>query len=879
MRRKVIASILCLVFLFTVSGMALGAPQNGLYVNGHRYDLTLSKNDAAYLKFLGDLKAIAWDWSKIIIVNNNQFADYQDAVDEGSIDDVLQDDAQSQVGGLLPTSVIPIANNGTESPSEPVGDTGVEDTVYASTNALANTAVSVPNGTAEADALALLDATVGVVGTNGETGSASIAWAIAGYDGSTAGEYDATGVLTLPAGWTGSALDVTATVTVQDVIPPAYASTNALANTAVSVPNGTAEADALALLDTTVGVVGTNGETGSASIAWTIAGYDGSTAGEYDATGVLTLPAGWTGSALDVTATVTVQDVIPPAYASTNALANTAVSVANGTAEADAIALLDTSVGVVGTNGETGSASIAWTIAGYDGSTAGEYDATGVLTLPAGWTGSALDVTATVTVQDVIPPAYASTNALANTAVSVANGTAEADAIALLDTSVGVVGTNGETGSASIAWTIAGYDADTAGDYTATGVLTLPGDWTGTASNVTATVTVEAPLPPAYASTAALTTTTVTVENGTAEAAAIAQLDKTVVVIGTLGEIGSADIAWTIANYDANTAGNYTATGVLTLPGDWTGTAPNVSATVTVEAPLPPAYASTAALTTTTVTVENGTAEAAAIAQLQTSVGVTGTKGETGTASIAWTIAAYNATTAGDYTATGVLTLPTDWTGTAPNVTATVTVEAPAGFSTAVEVIQNAIANFQPVNAAGKFGGKVYDVKVVGTVTVNKCDFKADKTSISAAKVQTATMTVNITPQVQTSDKDVTTANFPFAEIISGAGIGANAVAGGVLTQDADFYYIQLTKAACPTSVLNIIDAAGNVSSGTKMNFTDQKADCQIKVSKATGRVVSVDNITITGKTNVTKSTLNLANGTYNNEFWNNGGPITYTYK
>ena len=87
-------------------------------------------------------------------------------------------------------------------------------------------------------------------------------------------------------------------------------------------------------------------------------------------------------------------------------------------------------------------------------------------------------------------PAYESTNALATATVTVANGTSEADAIAALDTTVGVVGTKGETGTADIAWTIASYDENTAADYTATGVLTLPTGWTGTASDVTATVVV-----------------------------------------------------------------------------------------------------------------------------------------------------------------------------------------------------------------------------------------------------------------------------------------------------------------------------------------------------------------------------------------------------
>ena len=350
------------------------------------------------------------------------------------------------------------------------------------------------------------------------------------------------------------------------------------------------------------------------------------------------------------------------------------------------------------------------------------------------------------------------------------------------------------------------------------------------------------------------------------------------VVIGTLGEIGSADIAWTIANYDANTAGNYTATGVLTLPGDWTGTAPNVSATVTVEAPLPPAYASTAALTTTTVTVENGTAEAAAIAQLQTSVGVTGTKGEIGTASIAWTIAAYNATTAGDYTATGVLTLPGDWTGTAPNVTATVTVEEPAGFSTAVEVIQNAIANFQPVNAAGTFEGELPGAGLGGAdIKIHYCTFVKNDTWINAAKKQQSKIDFKIDTIAADGKTETVAGHFPFAEIIVGSGTAAQAVAGGVLTNDADFYYIQLTDAPVPESVMKIIDKAANCSSLAKVTFTNQKANCKIKVSKATGLVVLVDDITITGDASVKK----IIGGTTNctNNFWNNeGAPISYSY-
>jgi hypothetical protein len=86
---------------------------------------------------------------------------------------------------------------------------------------------------------------------------------------------------------------------------------------------------------------------------------------------------------------------------------------------------------------------------------------------------------------------YASTGVLAHPTISVANGTAVTDAIAALDPTVGVVSTEATADTATIAWTIANYDATVAGDYTATGVLTLPAGWTGTPADVIATVTVE----------------------------------------------------------------------------------------------------------------------------------------------------------------------------------------------------------------------------------------------------------------------------------------------------------------------------------------------------------------------------------------------------
>ncbi|MBA7545366.1 hypothetical protein ES705_37732 [subsurface metagenome] len=96
-----------------------------------------------------------------------------------------------------------------------------------------------------------------------------------------------------------------------EIFPPKpveYLSTEALENPTVTVVYGTSETEALAALDATVEVVGSEDETGTAEIAWTIADYDGTIPADYEATGKLTLPEEWLGTPADVTATVTVTE-------------------------------------------------------------------------------------------------------------------------------------------------------------------------------------------------------------------------------------------------------------------------------------------------------------------------------------------------------------------------------------------------------------------------------------------------------------------------------------------------------------------------------------------------------------------------------------------
>jgi hypothetical protein len=74
--------------------------------------------------------------------------------------------------------------------------------------------ITVDLGTDVTDAIAALNATISVVGAEGEEGVATIEWTIADYDGTIAGDYTAIGTVILPEGWVGIPDCITATVTV-----------------------------------------------------------------------------------------------------------------------------------------------------------------------------------------------------------------------------------------------------------------------------------------------------------------------------------------------------------------------------------------------------------------------------------------------------------------------------------------------------------------------------------------------------------------------------------------------------------------------------------------------------------------------------------------
>ena len=223
--------------------------------------------------------------------------------------------------------------------------------------------------------------------------------------------------------------------------------------------------------------------------------------------------------------------------------------------------------------------------------------------------------------------------------------------------------------------------------------------------------------------------------------------------------------------------------------------------------PIPPAYASTNDLANPTVEVANATTETAAKAALDSTVGVLGTLGENGTATISWSIADYNPTAAGDYTATGVLTLPVAWTGSAPNLTATVTVLAPDASDDASVKGVTVDGAAAAVNAANP---TVYDVElpygsVLADLTAADVVVTATDSNATVATPTTtdggATWTVEVTAQDGTTTETYTI-NVTVASMMP-ATIADLTISKGTLRPafDPDTYYYRASVANSVTSV------------------------------------------------------------------------------
>ena len=246
----------------------------------------------------------------------------------------------------------------------------------------------------------------------------------------------------------------------------------------------------------------------------------------------------------------------------------------------------------------------------------------------------------------------------------------------MLATETTITDKAGTTHTVSLSWAIDSYDYHQAGVYTATGTFILPGGVSQANSpvplSVTANVTVNDPYIVSIADV-----TDVEVDFGTSEADAIAALATTTLITDKAGATHTVNLSWTVAHYDGDQAGVYTATGTFILPSGVSQGNPPVSLSITANVTVKDPYI-VSINDVADIEVEFGTSEADVTAALTTETTITDKAGMTHTVSLSWTIADYDYHQADVYTATGTFILPGGVSQANPpvplNVTATVTV-------------------------------------------------------------------------------------------------------------------------------------------------------------------------------------------------------------
>jgi len=449
----------------------------------------------------------------------------------------------------------------------------------------------------------------------------------------------------------------------------------------IVVVHGTTIADALSALAKTTVITDSDHAAHTVSLNWTIDDYDGNQAGDYTAVGTFSLPSGVTQAnppvPLKVTAIVTVKaaDVTPVEATVVSVTYATDIAVDYGTTLDAALSVLDQTTSVTDSVYTTHIVNLNWTIDDYDGNQAGVYTAVGTFILPSGVTQAnppiPLNVTANVTVND---PYIVSVADVAD--ITVDYGTSEADAITALTTTTTITDAAGATYAVNLNWTIDGYAGAQSGVYTATGTFSMPSGVSQTNPpvllNVKANVTVNNAYVESVASVA-----DIVVDYGTSIEDALSALDQTTTVTDNAHAAHIVNLDWTIAHYDGNQAGVYTAVGTFALPSGVTQANPpillSLSANVTVNDPHIVSIADTADLA-----VDFGTLEQDAIAALATTTQITDNAGATHTVNLNWAIDGYDGNQAGVYTAVGTFILPSGIIQANPpvplNVTANVAV-------------------------------------------------------------------------------------------------------------------------------------------------------------------------------------------------------------
>ena len=251
----------------------------------------------------------------------------------------------------------------------------------------------------------------------------------------------------------------------------------------------------------------------------------------------------------------------------------------------------------------------------------------------------------------------------------VANGTAKEAAALGLPDKVRMITDRGNV-QADVTWYVdaCSYEpaVTTEQTFTVNGTVTLP---TGVINpgNKPLTTTIRVTVKAQAGTVTNITAVSnVEVAYGTAQAAALAALAATTTITDSNNNTHTVSLSWSIASYDSNNAGNYTATGTFTLPAGVDQSDPQtelkITATVRVNAAVSTDKTLVSITAPSAITgIANGTANTAEALGLPTKVTLITNDGNV-QANVTWYVAACSydpaVTTRQTFTVNGNVTLP-----------------------------------------------------------------------------------------------------------------------------------------------------------------------------------------------------------------------------
>ncbi|MCD9024084.1 Ig-like domain-containing protein [Cohnella silvisoli] len=343
-------------------------------------------------------------------------------------------------------------------------------------------------------------------------------------------------------------------------------STPVIAN--IPVANGTSLVSVLGNLPSTVQITLSDGTTPTVNATWNggTPAYNASIAGTYVFSGKLALPKGVTNpNNVQASVNVVVSKALPTQVSSTIVTGVVSsfsdINVAKGTSLKSVLLGLPTTVQITLSDGTNSTVNVAWDggTPAYDGDKDGMYIFSGMPVL-----SSAVSNPSGVQAKINVIVSITVTNASAISDIPVAIGTSLS-----LPSTIKLTLSDGTTPTVNVTWDggTPQYDGNKAGTYIFSGLPDLPGSVTNP-SNVQAKVNVivAAPVPTPVTVTNAFAIADIAVANGTS--LLTAGLPTNVQLMLSDNSTPTVNVTWVSGapEYDGNTAGTYTFSGILELP-------------------------------------------------------------------------------------------------------------------------------------------------------------------------------------------------------------------------------------------------------------------------------------------------------------------------